>query len=99
MFIKALKEMETELLPTSLLAISDVASSAILELVYRCISSGVPWHPRLARIFAERVLPLLYGSDTTLENYKSVQRKMGRSATKLKAGQQKYNLRSSQVTD
>jgi hypothetical protein len=60
-FIKAWREIETGPLPTSLLAISDVASWTIPELVYCCISSDL-WHSRLAVIFAERVQRLLYSN-------------------------------------
>lgn len=59
MFVKAWKEIETELLPaTPLLTISDVISSTIPDLVYRCISS-FPRHSRSAMIHAELVLRLL----------------------------------------
>jgi aminoglycoside phosphotransferase (APT) family kinase protein len=59
MFIRAWMEIEKGTLSKSLLAISDVASWTIPELVYRCISS-VLWHSRLAVMFAERVQRLLY---------------------------------------
>lgn len=96
MFVKTWREIETGPLLTSPLAISDVASWVIPELVYRCLLV-ISSPSRLAVIFAEHVLRLLYGGDVTLENYSSVRRDMSQRVTRMVVGQDRYYLRSRKV--
>jgi hypothetical protein len=61
------------------LTLSDVFDSTIPEAIYRC-DTGVPRNIQWSKRSALWVLRLLYGKDTTLDNYKvrAKQRKRGR---------------------
>jgi hypothetical protein len=77
LFISSYRQIEAASKASFLL--SDIFDSTLPEVIYRW-DAGVPRNARLAARNALWVLRLLYGSDTTFENYKVRQRKHGKIA-------------------
>jgi len=75
LFISAYRQLEAA--SKASFSLSDVFDSTLPEVIYRW-DAGVPRNARLARRNALWVLHLLYGSDTTFDNYKVRQRKQGK---------------------
>jgi hypothetical protein len=75
LFISAYRQLEVASRASFLL--SDVFNSTVPEIIYRW-DAGVPRNTQVATRNVLWVLRLLYGIDTTLDNYKVRQRKHGR---------------------
>lgn len=82
LFIDALRRLEEASNPNS--ALSDLFDSTLPEVVHRW-DKGIPHMAPMASFQALWVLRLLYGNDTTFENYKARQKQHGRKG-RLKLG-------------